>query len=131
MGEGKLLLDHPVALVQERTFGERNVLWLTYRAYPNAEQLSDFAKRYLEVLQRHAPARTVSDVRQFTDAPLGARWDYANAMRGFRRHVRRAAVFGMQPRAEAIIRVIIRVSRRTDLRVLRTPDEALAWVLQD
>lgn len=131
MGEGKLLLDHSVASVHERTYGDHQVLWLAYRTYPNSDDLADFARRYSDVLRRHAPARTVSDVNGFTDAPLGARWEYANAIRGFRRHVERAAVFGMQPKAEAIIRVIIRVSRRTDLRVVRSADEALQWVLQD
>ncbi|MCA9645800.1 MAG: STAS/SEC14 domain-containing protein, partial [Myxococcales bacterium] len=94
-------------------------------------ELLDFAERYVQVLQRYAPARVVSDLRQFVDAPLSARWEYANAIRHFRRHVRRAAMFGMQPRAEAIIRVILRVSRRTDLRVMSGPDEALEWVLQE
>ncbi|MCA9628457.1 MAG: STAS/SEC14 domain-containing protein [Myxococcales bacterium] len=131
MGDAKLLLDHAVALVHERSYGARRVLWLVYRAYPDGDQLGEFARLYAEILRRHAPARTVSDVRGFADAPLGARWEYANAIRGFRRHVRRAAVFGMQPRAEAIIRVIIRVSRRTDLRIVATADEALDWVLQD
>ncbi|MGE0325122.1 MAG: STAS/SEC14 domain-containing protein [Polyangiaceae bacterium] len=131
MGEKKLLLNHVVASVHEHTYGARKVLWLVYRAYPDHEQLMDFAERYAQVLQRHAPAHTVSDVRRFEDAPLSARWEYANAIRGFRKHVRRAAVFGMQPKAEAIIRVILRVSRRTDLRVVKNAEEALEWVLQD
>jgi hypothetical protein len=84
---------------------------------------------YQPVLEAHAPALTMADLTALEDLELSARWAFAERMRKNRRFVLRSAVLGLRPELELVIRVLMRVSGRKNLKVFDDRADAETWLL--
>ncbi|MEZ4370717.1 MAG: STAS/SEC14 domain-containing protein [Polyangiaceae bacterium] len=130
MNRGELLLEHPVARVTITLVRGVEVIRLEGRMFPTSEQVRDFMLQYTLLIQKHAPARVVTDLRQFSGAPLSVHVEYAKFLGRVRRHVIRAAVFGLRPSTGALVRLVLRLAGRHDMLVAESEAQALDWVVQ-
>ena len=93
------------------------------------DDLNALFDAYQPLLEAHAPVRTLTDVSGLGDVSWSARWAFAERMKENRRLIDKSAVIGLSPRLEVVLRVVLRVSRRTDLRTFDTRAAAEAWLL--
>jgi hypothetical protein len=84
---------------------------------------------YQPELEKRVPALTLTDVTALDDLELSARWAFAERMRKNRQLVLRSAVIGLRPELEVVLRVLVRVSGRKDLRVFDRGEDAEEWLL--
>ena len=93
------------------------------------DDLEELFGAYQPLLESHAPVRTLTDVSQLGDVSWGARWTFAERMKQNRRLIWKSAVIGLSPRLEVVLRVVLRVSGRTDLRTFDSREAAEAWLV--
>ena len=60
---------------------------------------------------------------------LNLRWKLAMRMKQNRGLIRRSAVFGLSERLTTVVRIILRASGRTNVRIFDTRDAAEKWLL--
>ncbi|MCA9645799.1 MAG: STAS/SEC14 domain-containing protein [Polyangiaceae bacterium] len=130
MERGVVLLEHPVARVTMTTVRGVEVLRLEGKMFPTAQQVGDFMLQYTLLIREHAPARVVTDLRQFSGAPLSVHLEYAKFLGRVRHHVSRAAVFGLRPSTGALVRMVLRLAGRHDMLIADSEAQALDWVIQ-
>ena len=90
--------------------------------------VEEYVAALVPILQLRAPACILTDATDIEDLTMRARWVYAQRMTEHRRFLARSAVVGLSPRMDVVLRVLVRASERSDLRVFYSRQEAMAWL---
>lgn len=90
--------------------------------------VEEYVAALVPILQLRAPACILTDATDIEDLTMRARWVYAQKMTEHRRFLARSAVVGLSPRMDVVLRVLVRASGRSDLRVFYSRQDAMAWL---
>jgi hypothetical protein len=105
------------------------ILRVTVWGRGSRTDVDELFNAYQPHLEQRSPALTLTDVTALDDLELSARWAFAERMRKNRQFVLRSAVIGLRPELEVVLRVLVRVSGRKDLRVFDRREDAEEWLL--
>lgn len=90
--------------------------------------VEEYVAALVPILQLRAPACILTDATDIEDLTMRARWVYAQRMTEHRRFLARSAVVGLSPRMDVVLRVLVRASGRSDLRVFYSRQDAMSWL---
>lgn len=107
---------------------EDDIVLSTLWGEGDTPDVEEYVAALVPILQMRAPACVLTDATDIEDLTLRARWVYAQKMTEHRRFISRSAVIGLSPRMDVVLRVLVRASGRSDLRVFFSRREAMIWL---
>jgi hypothetical protein len=93
--------------------------------------LDDVFGVFQPALVERAPAKVLIDASGLGDSSLSMRWQLAMRMKANRSYVDRTAVFGVPGSLEAALRIVLRASGRSNIRIFSSRAEAEDWLAAD
>jgi hypothetical protein len=89
----------------------------------------EFFEKFQFLLEERAPATVLIDATSLGESSLSLRWKLAMRMKKNREFILRSAVFGLSDRISTVVRIILRASGRTNVKIFETRGDAESWVL--
>lgn len=88
----------------------------------------EFFSTFHEVLEANAPARLVIDMGALAPLSMSTRWRLGERMKAQRHLIHRTGVYHTSDWAQVAGRILLRVTGRNNIALVKTRDEALEYV---
>ena len=93
------------------------------------EEMGRYLDVWQRVIQENAPCLHLLDAGEFELNNLSKRWELAGRMKENRQFFRRSAVVGLDGGKRLVASIVIKASRRDNVKLFDTVEEAEAWLL--
>lgn len=107
---------------------DEQTLFIRVEGDANESDLDQFFEIVQPLLEERAPARVLIDAARLRDSTLGFRFKLAVRMRANKPLIDRSAIFGLPRRQESVLRVLLRLSGRSNVRTFMWRHEAEVWL---
>lgn len=94
------------------------------------EDVDPFFEVLSPLVEERRPARMVVDATCLAATTLRLRWQILKRARRLRSRVERTAIYGLPPKLETLLWIVLALVRRRDVRTFLWRHEAEGWVLQ-
>ena len=121
-----ILVDGPRYRIEETADG---ILLVNLAGDAKDPDFDEFFGKFQHLLEERAPATVSIDAGALGESSLNLRWKLAMRMKQNRGLIHRSAVFGLSERLTTVVRIILRASGRTNVRIFDTRDAAEKWLL--
>ena len=121
----RALYEHSSGTIAEI---DDQTLFLSVGGDVREEDVEPFFEVFGPLVASRAPTRILVDATYLGETPLRLRWQLVRRMRGLRSRVARTAIFGLPPRIETVLWVLLALGRREDIRSFLWRHEAESWV---
>jgi hypothetical protein len=108
-----------------------STLFVSLRGDAQDSDLDRVFEVFQPALVERAPADVLIDARSIGESSLSTRWKLAMRMKSNRPYIRRTAIYGVSAGYEAALRILVRASGRSNIKVFASREEAETWLARD